>query len=43
MQPPNRRALHEDRLVLLGKRLVTTLGIHAERTDERRGRARSRR
>jgi hypothetical protein len=43
MQPPNRLALREDRLVSLWERSVTTLGVDAERTDERRGRARSRR
>ena|SRR5947209_2253181 len=31
MQPPNRLALHEERLVCLWQRLVTTLGIHTAR------------
>src|SRR5438067_11466711 len=31
MQPPNRLALHEERLVCLWQRLVTTLGIHTVR------------
>ena len=31
MQPPNRTALYEDRLVALWERLVTTLGIHTVR------------
>ena len=31
MQPPNRLALHEERLVSLWQRLVTTLGIHTVR------------
>jgi hypothetical protein len=31
MQPPNRLALYEERLVSLWERLVTTLGIHTVR------------
>ena len=31
MQPPNRLALYEERLVSLRERLVTTLGIHTVR------------
>jgi len=31
MQPPNRLALYEERLVCLWQRVVTTLGIHTAR------------